>query len=391
MLVSSRVIASISNLSADARRKASAFNTTSHRDVSSRHTSNKAVISKEVIPFFQKQTPLHRNIDSSLVPSGFTALPTRMSNDMTRQLMDVNDTWVQLGSDIDGEAGDDGSGSSLSLSGNGNVLAIGATGNDGNGLDSGHVRVFQLPPTEDLTQPSTAPSFQPSSSSVPSSAPSIAPSVSNQPSTAPSSEPSSSAKPSSEIAKLTNEKASDYFIAIDQGSLNIAFNDTTSDGEVSFQLQVTKGRASELKPLEVYDYSTCKDVSYDTDIVEATAASNVTIGSFDYIPVNLDIKTANLTNYADSALYTVHANNTANIQFCILANLGNATHTKNGTVVETSISYIKIKLDITIDFTIGFSSAAINLDEAAAIEKSKTSNAAYPGKIICILIELFYV
>ena len=41
--------------------------------------------------------------------------------------------WVQLGSDIDGEAADDRSGYSVSLNADGNTVAIGAYGNDGNG------------------------------------------------------------------------------------------------------------------------------------------------------------------------------------------------------------------------------------------------------------------
>ena len=51
--------------------------------------------------------------------------------------------WTQLGADIDGEAADDYSGTSVSLSSDGNRLAIGATGNDGNGNLSGHVRVYE--------------------------------------------------------------------------------------------------------------------------------------------------------------------------------------------------------------------------------------------------------
>ena len=48
----------------------------------------------------------------------------------------------KLGSDIDGEAAGDLSGESVSLSSDGSVLAIGAFRNDGNGNDAGHVRVF---------------------------------------------------------------------------------------------------------------------------------------------------------------------------------------------------------------------------------------------------------
>ena len=49
----------------------------------------------------------------------------------------------QLGSDIDGEAGSDESGISVSLSSNGSIVAIGARLNDGNGNNSGHVRVYE--------------------------------------------------------------------------------------------------------------------------------------------------------------------------------------------------------------------------------------------------------
>jgi hypothetical protein len=52
-------------------------------------------------------------------------------------------TWTQVGADIDGEAADDRSGRSVSLSADGTVVAIGATNNSGNGSNSGHVRVFK--------------------------------------------------------------------------------------------------------------------------------------------------------------------------------------------------------------------------------------------------------
>ena len=51
--------------------------------------------------------------------------------------------WVQKGSDIDGEAADDESGMSVSLSSDGTTVAIGALYNDGNGSDAGHVRVYE--------------------------------------------------------------------------------------------------------------------------------------------------------------------------------------------------------------------------------------------------------
>ena len=53
-------------------------------------------------------------------------------------------SWSQKGSDIDGEEMLDDSGSAVNLSDDGNTVAIGAIGNDGNGDESGHVRVYQF-------------------------------------------------------------------------------------------------------------------------------------------------------------------------------------------------------------------------------------------------------
>lgn len=54
-----------------------------------------------------------------------------------------NGNWIQLGNDINGEKTDDNSGFSISLSDNGKTVAIGAPRNNGNGNNSGQVRVFQ--------------------------------------------------------------------------------------------------------------------------------------------------------------------------------------------------------------------------------------------------------
>ena len=52
-------------------------------------------------------------------------------------------TWVQLGQDIDGEAAGDNSGYLVSLNSQGNIVAIGAPDNDGNGNISGHTRIYE--------------------------------------------------------------------------------------------------------------------------------------------------------------------------------------------------------------------------------------------------------
>ncbi|MEO1082039.1 MAG: hypothetical protein AAFY29_20950 [Pseudomonadota bacterium] len=54
-----------------------------------------------------------------------------------------DNAWVQLGGTIIGESAGDRSGEAISLSSDGLTVAIGAARNQGNGFDSGHVRVFR--------------------------------------------------------------------------------------------------------------------------------------------------------------------------------------------------------------------------------------------------------
>ena len=60
-----------------------------------------------------------------------------------RVYRNVAGTWTKLGADIDGEAASDRSGTSVAISSDGNIVAIGAPSNGGNGSNSGHVRVYQ--------------------------------------------------------------------------------------------------------------------------------------------------------------------------------------------------------------------------------------------------------
>ncbi len=57
--------------------------------------------------------------------------------------LDLQAQWAQLGMNIDGEADGDRSGHSVSLSADGNTVAIGAYLNAGGGLGRGHVRVYK--------------------------------------------------------------------------------------------------------------------------------------------------------------------------------------------------------------------------------------------------------
>jgi hypothetical protein len=61
-----------------------------------------------------------------------------------RIFIDENDTWVQIGNSIFGDESEDYSGQGVTLSTDATTLAIGATGNDGNGDNSGQVRIYDI-------------------------------------------------------------------------------------------------------------------------------------------------------------------------------------------------------------------------------------------------------
>ena len=52
--------------------------------------------------------------------------------------------WVQVGRDVVGESAGDQFGIAVSISDDGRRIAVGGTGNDGNGVSAGHVRVYDL-------------------------------------------------------------------------------------------------------------------------------------------------------------------------------------------------------------------------------------------------------
>jgi len=76
---------------------------------------------------------------------------TRMNAGHVRILQYNGTEWVQIGTDIDGENENDEFGRSVSLSSDGQTVAIGAiNNNNGNGLNSGHTRVFSIGNTQIL-------------------------------------------------------------------------------------------------------------------------------------------------------------------------------------------------------------------------------------------------
>jgi hypothetical protein len=89
-------------------------------------------------------TSLSISLDGSILAIGAPANNSDTNEGYVRVYQNNSDNWTQVGNVIYGEAMLDYSGASISLASDGSILAIGASGNNGNGADSGHVRVFDL-------------------------------------------------------------------------------------------------------------------------------------------------------------------------------------------------------------------------------------------------------
>ena len=82
--------------------------------------------------------------DGNTIVFGFWNIDINIGNfGIVRVYNYDGNNWIQLGDNINGEIPDDLFGCSVSLSNDGNIIAIGAWQNDGNGIDSGSVRVFK--------------------------------------------------------------------------------------------------------------------------------------------------------------------------------------------------------------------------------------------------------
>jgi len=160
------------------------------------------------------------------------------SNSGRVRIWEFNGTdWVQIGNDIDGEASGDQSGWYVSISGNGSRVSIGSIYNDGNGMDSGHVRVWEgfipsqpepeaepEPTPEPEPEPTPEPEAEPEPTPEPETEPEPEPTplVEPEPEPTPSVEPEPEPEPEPELEPMPD--ISDYikkFFCLKEHYINI--------------------------------------------------------------------------------------------------------------------------------------------------------------------------
>ena len=93
---------------------------------------------------YQLGTSVSLSADGGIVAIGAPGSDSPANSGSALIFKREGNSWVQLGVTINGEDVDDFSGSSVSLSSDGTRIIVGAPENDGGGENSGHAKVYDL-------------------------------------------------------------------------------------------------------------------------------------------------------------------------------------------------------------------------------------------------------
>ena len=173
----------------------------------------------------------------------------------------------------------------------------------------------------------------------------------------------------------------------------MAFNNSRLGNEIMMNLNITTDNIDDLSnPIKVFDYDTCGTTEYGSAMLAASAMleANTTMGVFSSVPVEVNLNTTDIVSYNNSDTYPGFFNaedESVVLQFCLKPTLGSSDVVRNGVVETSYISYTKIKVQIKLNMTMDFSTAAVTIKEDAPIQTTKDSSVDYT----CELIVHFFI
>ena len=187
-------------------------------------------------------------------------------------------------------------------------------------------------------------------------------------------------------------------ISLIGGSIDVAFNASRLDNEIMMNLNITTDFISDLSdPIKVFDYDTCRTTEYDSSMLGASAITNASVpdadtdGVFSAVPLAVDLNTTDIMRFNDSTLYPGFFNaqdEAVIIQFCMKPTVGSSEVYRDGVAEQSYISYTKIKVQITLNMTMDFSTAAVTIEEHAPTESTENVNVEYVCKSIVHFVVL---
>ena len=204
--------------------------------------------------------------------------------------------------------------------------------------------------------------------------------VANCPTAAPTTSPTTAA-----------EKAKNaYQISLSNEAIDVAFNATRLNNEIMMNLNITTDNISGLSdPVKVFDYDSCNNTEYGPSMLGASVMKSASVpyadtdGVFSAVPLEVDLNTTDIMRFNDSTLYPDFFNagdESVILQFCLKPTLGSSEVYRDGVAEQSYISYTKIKIVITLNTTMDFSTAAVTIEEEAPIQSTENATVEYKCK-----------
>jgi hypothetical protein len=175
-------------------------------------------------------------------------------------------------------------------------------------------------------------------------------------------------------------------------SVAVAFDENSSGNEISYKLKIAKETAGDLNTITVLDYTTCKIPFTNSNIISAKLLGDEQTTTnaddrYNEVPIEIDVNTTMFESTDSPNDYfttKVDGKNNVQLKFCVMSELGSTTVVDlndNGKDVTSSISYNKVKFDITIDMENNFAVTDMNIEEKSASTASKDAVIAYDCKL----------
>jgi hypothetical protein len=165
----------------------------------------------------------------------------------------------------------------------------------------------------------------------------------------------------------------------------IATIDVPDVEEMTFSLKIAKESVDELNLITVLDYVDCNnDISDDIISARKDLGDKVVDADERYwdVPIRVDINTTNFDNGPDGYFTRNDETNEVNLKFCVKSEMGVATVVdldQNGNIIAgsnhtSSVSYMKVKFDVTIDMETNFESNVDIQEEGAVVTTQGVEN-----------------
>jgi hypothetical protein len=180
-----------------------------------------------------------------------------------------------------------------------------------------------------------------------------------------------------------------YSLSLVGNSTEVAFKDDSKTEEVKFKLKVADASLTELRPITFLDYNTCGTEFDDSlNLISATydkanKVANESDERYWDLPILVDVNTKQFsTALLPNGYFTKLDGNQVQLKFCVKSELGKSDIIKldGGQTEESSISYTKVKFDITINMETGFTTNLI-IEEKSASTASDSVLIAYKCKL----------